>query len=287
MILAIALIYFKREKCQYVVLEVGLGGRFDATNVIKKPLITAITNIGLDHTNILGPRRVDIAVDKAGIIKKGCQFITTEEDREILRIFQETCREVGAKYHPINVSGLEYMEKNLSLAGHICNSLGIIDSPEKIDRPQPLPARFEIMERRPLVVIDGAHNPSKFESTLLNLKLLKYDQLSLVIAISADKDWRTMIKMVSPMARRICVTRFSVPGRQSVDPKLLFKHVQKHADPRCKVSMHSDPVIAYRSARKGLRRADALLIVGSFYLAGDIRALYCPESQILQNRSSF
>lgn len=286
MMLAIALLYFKRQKCEYVVLEVGLGGRYDATNIIKKPVITAITNIGLDHTHILGTRRIDIAKDKAGIIKKGSIFISSEEDKKIFDIFRDQCQKVGAEYHNLDVKGLDYDSRNRLLASSICAHLGIIRDVSDLKDVPKLPARFEIVRKRPLVIIDGAHNPSKIESTIHNLTQQKYHSLILVIAISADKDWKTMIRLIASKAHKIYVTRFSVPGRQAVDPKLLFQEVKKYIKDPKSIYLFSDPIQAYESALKNTTLADALLVTGSFYLAGDIRRLYCGEEEILKNRNS-
>jgi len=286
LILAIALLYFKKEKCEYVVLEVGLGGRYDATNIIEKPLVTAITNIALDHTNILGSRREDIALDKSGIIKRDSIFFTTEENPRILRIFKEACMEVGAQYRSIHVRDFDYSGRNCMLAGSICTELGIIRKPQDIGHPPQLPARFEIVERQPIVIIDGAHNPLKIESTIFNLKHLKYQKLVLVIAISSDKDWKTVIRLIAPYADSIYVTRFSIPGRQSVGLDLLVKEARKHSRRSCLTYLYSDPIQAYNEARKCLTSKDALLVTGSFYLAGDIRSLYCSEDEILKQRNS-
>ncbi len=285
MMFAIALLYFKKEKCEYVVLEVGLGGRYDATNIVKNPLITAITNIGLDHTHILGTRRIDIANDKAGIIKKGSTFFTSEEDPKILQIFESQCEEVAAEYHPLKVKGLDYDSRNRLLAGSICVNLEIIQHVTHMKENITLPARFETVKKRPLVIIDGAHNPSKIESTVYNLGQLQYRNLILVIAVSADKDWKSMMKIIIPRVHRIYVTRFSVPGRQAVDPKLLFQEAKKYADGRS-IHLFSDPFQAYKNALKDLAPRDLLLVTGSFYLAGDIRKIYCGEEQILRNRNS-
>jgi len=286
MMLAIALMYFNKEKCEYVVLEVGLGGSYDATNIIRKPTITAITNISLDHTNILGSTRECIAKDKAGIIKKGSEFFTTENDQKILKIFEEKCMGTGAKYHSINVHSVDYDVRNRLLVGSICQSLGIVNVAEEVGPLPSMPARFEIVERSPLVIIDGAHNPSKISSTIVNLRKLKYRSLDLVVAVSADKDWKEMLKLIAPFARRIFATRFSVPGRVSVNPKELFIEAKLVASKGCKVELFADPVMAFDIARRTMNKSDVLLVAGSFYLAGDIRALYCPESQILKNRDS-
>lgn len=285
MILAIALLYFKKERCEYVVLEVGLGGRFDATNVVEKPLVTAITNIGLDHTNILGTRRSDIAHDKAGIIKKGSMFFTSERDPKILHIFRERCEQVGANYHALPVNGLDHDQRNRVLAGAICVSLGIIHKASDIKKPVTLPARFEILKKKPLIILDGAHNPSKIKSTVHNLTKLTYRNLIVVIAVSADKDWRSMLKILAPYATAIYVTRFSVPGRHAVDPKSLFNEVRNYLE-ETSIRLFSDPIQAYKQALQEATPRDALLVTGSFYVAGDIRSLYCPEDLILTKRNS-
>jgi dihydrofolate synthase/folylpolyglutamate synthase len=142
-----------------------------------------------------------------------------------------------------------------------------------------------MVSERPLVIIDGAHNPSKIESTFYNLSQLKYRNLILVFAVSADKDWKSMMKILAPKTKQMYVTRFSVPGRQAVDPRLLYKEAQKYLDTRF-IHLLSDPIQAYEAALLNVANTDVLLVTGSFYLAGDIRGLYCPEEQILKNRDS-
>ncbi|MDD4902360.1 MAG: Mur ligase family protein [Patescibacteria group bacterium] len=100
--LAAALVYFKNNKCDYVVLEAGIGGSFDATNAIKKSAVQIITNVGLDHTDVLGKTREKIARDKAGIIKPGGKFFTAERDPRICRIFQNICRTKKVPFRRIN-----------------------------------------------------------------------------------------------------------------------------------------------------------------------------------------
>lgn len=286
LILAIAFLYFKKEKCEYIVLEVGLGGRYDATNIITNPLVTAITNIGWDHMNILGPRLEDIALDKSGIIKKNSIFFTTESNPKMLQIFKKACKNIQAEYCSLSAKGLSYREQNTLLAYSICKSLGVIGSMGDLSTPLQLPARFEIVEKNPLVIIDGAHNVSKISATIFSLRQFTYKRLILIIGISADKDWDTMLKNISPLADEICVTRFNIIGRQAVDLKLLYKAALKYGKKSCRVKVYSDPIQAYNDAKKRLAPNDALLITGSFYLAGEIRRLYCPELKILHQRNS-
>src|SRR3989344_3161835 len=119
--LAIALLYFKKMKCEWVVLEAGLGGRYDATNVIKSPRVTAITNIDFDHTEILGKTLREIATDKGGIIKKGSFFLTTETRPRLLTIFKSLCRFKGGKFMKVRNRG-SYRDKNLFVILAISNN---------------------------------------------------------------------------------------------------------------------------------------------------------------------
>ena len=283
-VLATALIYFKQTQCEYVVLEVGLGGRYDATNVIQHPLITAITNIGLDHTQVLGSTTEKIAHDKAGIIKKGSVFFTTETDKKLLSIFKRECAKVDALYSPCDTQGLDYSQKNTLLAHKICTHLGMHHN-VRITNTLHIPARFEIITHKPLIIIDGAHNPSKIESTIYNLHTHTYKKLIVVIAISADKDWRSMLDILLSTVDILYVTRFSVSGRTCVDPRELALYAQKYI-PKKHIHLHMDPRQSFTAARDTLTPHDALLVTGSFYLAGDIRGLYCPEEQILKQRTS-
>jgi len=284
-ILAIAFLYFKQKKCEYVVLEVGLGGRFDATNIIKNSLVTAITNIGLDHTNVLGKTKSKIASDKAGIIKKGSKFFTTEEDKRLLLIFKKECEKVDAQFCGLDVQNLGYSDRNKLLAGSICKFLGVIKNTKEILETF-LPARFEIVEKKPYVIIDCAHNPLKLASVLVNLKKINYQKLVTVIAISADKNWKSVLKIILPKINELFVTKFSASGRKCADEKELFDFAKKHIYKSAKIYLEPNPLQAFSEARKSLTNRDILLITGSFYLAGNIRSLYCPEYKILKQKNS-
>ena len=287
--LAVALRYFVRMKCEYVVLEVGLGGSYDATNIISRPLVTAITNIDLDHMAVLGPRLEDIARDKSGIIKKDSVFFTTEERPALLKIFKEKCSRVGADHHALPVKGLDIGERNRSLTASICRSLGIINAPDRLGSAPKLPARFEIIARKPLVIMDGAHNPSKITSTVRNLIALKraakFGRTFALIAISSDKKWKEMLAELLPHLRAVCFTRFSIPGRKCVSPKDMAFEARRSGF-KGRVTVRTDPRIGFHEALKNASARDAVLVTGSFYLAGDIRALYCPEDQILEKRTT-
>lgn len=286
LILAIALLYFKREKCEYVVLEVGLGGRYDATNIIKNPLVTAITNISLDHTQVLGNTTDAIARDKAGIIKKNSHFFTTEEDPALLDIFKKECSKVGAAYHSLEVTAIDFMARNRLLTNTICEHLSL---PKAVggnsEHSICLPARFEIVETSPLIIIDGAHNVSKIQTTIRQLEKQSYKKLIAVVAISADKDWKSMLDVLLPKVSMLYATRFNAPIRTCVSPKLIVEYAKQNGMSSDKIKLFTDPTQAFMDAKKTSGPGNAVLVCGSFYLAGDIRALYCSEEKILGQRN--
>lgn len=248
--LAIALVYFQKQQCEWVVLEVGCGGRYDATNIIKNPLITAITNIDYDHTHILGKTLTKIARDKAGIIKKGSRFYTTERRPRLVKIMEEICREQGAEFYHVNGGNRELVE-----------AMGFEARDVK------LPARFEIMQKRPLVIIDGAHNRAKIRYTVEQLKKLTFSKLHLVVALAANKDRRILDEIP---ADAVYPTRFSAADRQCMN-----------------LGGYTDPYQALDAALAAAGPNDAVLVTGSFYLAGELRQRWIGEEQILIHRSAF
>ena len=247
--LAIALIYFKKLQCQWVVLEVGCGGRYDATNVIPAPIISAITNIDYDHTHILGKTLTKIARDKAGIIKKGSKFFTTETRPRLRQIMEDICKEQSASYAYVKGGNKELVE-----------AMGFKTADVQ------LPARFEIVQQKPLVIIDGAHNKAKIRHTAEQLKKLKFNKLHLVFALAANKD-RSITNQIP--ADFIYPTRFSNPERQCMN-----------------LGGYTDAHQALDAALKKAGPDDAILITGSFYLAGELRQRWYAEESILNARLS-
>ncbi len=284
---AIALLYFKRKKCTWVVLEVGAGGRYDATNVITNPVATAITSIDYDHVQILGKTLLSIADNKAGIIKKGSAFFTTEKRPALLKMFLRICKGEGAKFNSI-APVEDYQENNKALARAICRYIGISEAiAEKAIQKTKLPCRFELVGKKPLIVLDGAHNRAKMRSTIRNLARLSYKQLHLVIAIGARKDASVMLREIVPFAHCVYVTRFQNTNVPCADPKVLGEEVQKHLKASARRNLFLDPYDAFAAARSAAAPKDLVLVTGSFYLAGELRTLWYPEEWVLENRKSF
>ncbi len=278
---AIALIYFKQQKCDWIVLEVGLGGRYDCTNVIENPLVTAITNIDYDHTEILGKTLTKIAYDKAGIIKKGSMFVTSEQRPHIKKILKRECKLHNVLFN--FCGGKDYTERNKNLIKGIIQSIdGNIDTHVKVQ----LPARFEIVQHHPTVVLDGAHNPIKIQTVLRNMNALSYKNLYLILGMADRKDMYESLKDVVSKAHRVYITRFQNPLRKCIPPLEIQESIRNKID-TSHVEMYLDPHQALNNALQQAGRDDLVLVTGSFFLTGELRDRWIPEEYILSARKSF
>ncbi|MBP3735386.1 MAG: bifunctional folylpolyglutamate synthase/dihydrofolate synthase, partial [Lachnospiraceae bacterium] len=250
LITAIGMVYFAEERCDFVVLEVGLGGTFDSTNVIDAPEVAVITNLGLEHTEYLGNTLPEIAAAKGGIIKHGSDVVCYESDEEALRVIRGICEEKKCRLHiarhaeitPLqkNLSGQRFFARGkifrLSLLGeyqlrNASTVLTVIDVlrergfavPEKAVEEGladvQWPARFEVLCREPLLILDGGHNPQCAEALAESLNAyLPGQQVTFLTGILADKDVEKILDTLAPCgARYVCVTPDSpraMPGEE-------------------------------------------------------------------------
>ena len=296
---ALALLYFKKTRCQWVVLEVGLGGAFDATNAIKRSEISAITNIGFDHTHILGKTLTKIARDKAGIIKPRSHFFTTETRPRLLKIFKRRCRVLKTHFHKISPlikpslqpsplkgegarkSGLQ-TDQNIILATAIARRLNISGQIiAKAISNTKLPCRFEMIQTKPLVILDGAHNPLKIKNVIHNLKNLTYAKLYIIFACAANKDAKTMIALLKPAADEIVFTQFYCD--REPDPAAAWARLAAGFS-HCQIDRN--PQSALNKILKKMSGRDALLVTGSFYLTGGLRKKWVTENEILKRQTA-
>ena len=222
LITAIGFEYFKRKKCDVVILEAGMGGRLDSTNIIKSSLLSVITGISLDHTAFLGYTVEKIAAEKAGIIKENGSVLFGGNSKSVEEVIKAKAAEMGADYHFADKSSLDivssdltgstfnylgYKEVKLPLLGlyqpsnaanvlcalEILKAKGITVS-EKAVREGLLaarwPARFEIISRDPLIIFDGAHNPEGIETAVTSIKRYFGDQkVCILTGVMKDKDY--------------------------------------------------------------------------------------------------
>ncbi|OGC12304.1 hypothetical protein A3K48_07625 [candidate division WOR-1 bacterium RIFOXYA12_FULL_52_29] len=256
---AVAFWYFAKEKVDYAVIEVGMGGRLDATNVIS-PLVSVITNVELEHTTVLGRTLAKIAVEKGGIIKPGVPVVTAEKKADVLTVLahqagreQSLLVQIGTvgKGFETNLVGA-HQKANAAcavaavrLAGIVADKKAIIAGLKKVRWP----ARFQVIKKRPLTIIDGAHNPSGI-MTLVDTLGSEFPGRKFVFIFGAQQDKETgpMLDSLRPLAEEIIITRSS------------------HQDSSATISEEkARPLRAVLRQTSGRDR----VICGSLFLAGD------------------
>ena len=304
-ITALMFLYFATEKVDFAVVEVGLGGRLDSTNVIT-PILSVITSISFDHTNILGNTLEEIAREKAGIIKAGIPTLIYPQEEIVEKVLSEKCEELGAKLYKINKDDAKLVEiikedkiyqlvkvklddeydVKLQLLGEhqILNlavalkALEIIkDKAAKLSKESIIKAlsevrwngRLEVMSNEPCVVIDGAHNIQGITQLDKNIKkYFKYDDLYLILGILADKDVDHMVKVITPQAKKVfTVTPNSMRAETAEE---LMNEVKKYNE-SCEA--YNDYKNAFEDALKLCKKDDLLLISGSLYMIGEMRGI--------------
>lgn len=298
LITAIGFLVFKEEACDVVILEVGMGGRFDATNIIKDPLCAVITGVALDHEKFLGHTLAEIAGEKAGIIKEGRPLVCADlaadakavvvaeaerlhaptrfVDPQKIRILSHTLdglsAEVDGTRYDTSLLGV-YQAKNLALAAAVadvlCKTCGLSISPRAVRdgiSAAKWRARFEILEREPLVIFDGGHNPEGVRAAVDTLHALGISRVHLLTGLLADKDYPQMADIAAEVCVRVFTVSVSNPRR--LPAKDLADLYRAHG----KDAAAFDDIAAAKSAAKAAAAADGvpLLILGSLYLYKDI-----------------
>lgn len=286
-ITALAMLYFKEKKCDIVILETGLGGRFDATNVIKTNLASVITRIDFDHTDYLGDTLGKIAMEKSGIIKKGsstiCYPLQEEEAKETIKTYSE-------KFITPNLENLQIIndedfgnhfiynnkEYKTTLCGEhqVYNALTVIETVKAVGINVPeeviaqgietatIPARLEIISKNPLVVLDGAHNLNG--GMALKGFLEKHKDSVAIIGMMADKDCDNFLKVTLPFVKKVITVTVKENKRtmSAEDLKIL-------AEKYCKDVKTAEN---YKEAIKEASKENVpIFVFGSLYLAGGLR----------------
>lgn len=297
---AIAFCWFKEQKVDWLVLEVGLGGRLDATNAVPPPALCLIAPIGLEHQNILGKTLGKIAWEKAGILKKGCLAATAQPHQEAARKIDQTAREKGTSlwlggrdfhfrkttqgFHwegpgfkgEIQLPGFpEYQAANaaLALAGiQLLKAKGVGADPQLIQESflaMRWPGRVEIIRRKPLIVMDGAHNPDAARVLSSSLKSLFPQKRWIVLnGFLKDKDHPASIKILASLASLAIVTE---PASERAEKGVnVFKAWEK-AGVRPLVVRDWNQALGLALRKLSLEPKAGLLVTGSLYLVGDCR----------------
>jgi len=301
---AMALIYFAREKVDISIMEVGMGGRLDATNVIR-PVVSVITNISLEHQFFLGSRLMDIAKEKAGIIKKGVDLVTAATQPSVVRLFESICEEKKASFWRVgndvryrsNGSSFNYygLKRNfkgleLGLKGRFQNrnaalSLAVIEILERKGfefssrevvgglKDTTWPGRMHIVSRDPLIILDGAHNPKAIKELANSIKSgFSYRRLILVIGVMEDKDIGNIIRGILPIADYVIYTR---PDYfRSASPEKLLREASSNTKQGEIVPVISE---ALEKAKEMVSPEDMILVCGSLFTVGEAMTYFDPE----------
>ena len=268
---AAAFQYFKEEAVDFVVLEVGLGGRLDATNIII-PLVSIITHISLEHTHVLGKTVEEIAKEKAGIIKENVPLITLVK-KPALKIIKRIAKERNSKLiipkkqsFELGLKG-EFQKENASLAVKAAELLGVDKNIIKQGlKNTKWPGRFEFLEKN--ILVDCAHNPEGLISLRKEIKKIRknYEKIIAVVGILKDKDKKTMVETISKFSDYIIFTR--PKSDRAEDPQELRKYTTK------KREIILDVKKALKMAKKISNPKDLIVVTGSIYTVGEILIYY-------------
>lgn len=299
-------LYFANEQVDFAVVEVGLGGRLDSTNVIT-PILSVITSISFDHTNLLGNTLSEIAAEKAGIIKFGVPVVLYPQEKEVEKLIEEKCCILNSELYKVSkddvklleiIKGNKPMQKvlvslneeytidlpllgehqiyNLALAlkvVEIINGEKFTNISKEIIKESLKDVRWngrlEVLKSNPLVVIDGAHNIQGINQLSTNVKkYFNYENMYLILGILADKDVEHMVNTIAPMAKKVyTVTPNSI---RAEDARALKEEVLK-VNKNCEA--FDDYEEAYKAAMNDASADDIVLASGSLYMIGAMRTL--------------
>ena len=307
-ITTMAFLYFFEEKVDFLVLEVGLGGRLDATNVCE-PLISVITHIDYDHMDKLGNSIKEIAGEKGGIIKSGGIVITSNQyDEAYDEIKKITCeknslifgigKEINYKImksdvkgNIFNLKGIYNDYKNLyipllgkyqvdnaatavtaiealRIRGLNISKRAILEGLEKVKWE----GRLEIIQYDPLLILDGAHNPNGVKKVRQALEeVFSYHRLILVLAIFSDKDYKKMIRVISPIADLIITTKAKNP--RATPPQIIAQEAAQYISQDRIIVTENIPQ-AIKCALSNSHKDDLICITGSLYTVGEAKRYF-------------
>lgn len=296
---AMAFLHFRDRSVEAAVLETGMGGRWDATNIVK-PAVSVITSIGLDHTEFLGSNIEAIASEKAGIIKKGVPVVTAASGRKALKVLRDAASKknapllrLGADFtvEPSRAGRFDYsgphrVLKGLSVnlcgahqyrnAGCALAALELLSGRFDVTRPMIRrglkevfwPGRVEVLGKRPLVILDSAHNPEGALALKDALSGFRYGRLILVLGVMADKDIDGIMKALLPKAFTVILTRPDTPRAASASD--LFDRVRARG---VKAAVASSVKEALKKALETARPNDAVCVTGSIFTVGEARSI--------------
>lgn len=251
------------EECDWVVLETGMGGRLDATNIVR-PRLSVITPIGMDHTDRLGATIAKIACEKAGIVKRGVPAVTSATG-EALRHLPADIVRAGVRGVPPLAARGAHQRRNAGLALEALRILGLPLHPEAL-ADVVVPGRLQWFEGRPPFLVDTCHNAMSARTLARELRGLRGRRRRLIFASPADKDVEGILGALVPEVDELLVTGFE--GGRAMSPAALESIARRRGAQR--VLRFDRPAEALRAIRATTGSHDVAVCAGSFYLAGEV-----------------
>lgn len=293
-LLAASFLYFKQQKVDIAVIEVGLGGRYDGTNVIM-PVLSVITNVGLDHTHILGDTVEEITLDKREIIKPNIPVITGSGQKSVLHLIKEKAKRVKAALIAVNTQrdGTSYQAKNALLAKRTAlhlNELGFKKINETSVRrglkESLIAGRLEKASNRPTIILDGAHNPEKMKTTASALAppSRRRGKWHVVFAATHDKDVAGMLKYLFPITEKLYITQYEFITDMGYTLGQKPNEIAKQVSDKAEYEIVKNAGAALKKAKEEAGKNGRVLVTGSLYLVGEIRNIYYPKEEMLKRR---
>ncbi|MCC0762628.1 bifunctional folylpolyglutamate synthase/dihydrofolate synthase [Clostridioides sp. ES-S-0006-03] len=304
---AMAFYYYSEQKVDFVALEVGLGGRYDATNIITKSLVSVITSISLDHTGILGDTIEKIAYEKAGIIKENGIVLVYDQTDEAKDVIKSVCKEKNAKYIEVNFDDINIKKSNINFQIYDCNIMGetyknleimligehqinnsilamsvlkYLKDIKKLDNiseesirkgliTTKWPGRIEKIKESPIFIIDGAHNEDGAKSLAKALdKHFKDKKLTLLIGMLEDKDIDGVLDILMPKFSKVVTTTPNNP--RAINSDILKEKILKYVSD---VTSKHEIEDAVNYTLETSNKDDIIISAGSLYMIGTVRTL--------------
>lgn len=289
--LAMALLYFREQGCRLVILETGLGGRLDSTNVISAPLVSVITKIGYDHTEVLGDTLDKIAAEKAGILKPNTFMVSESQQQPAEKVLKDCCSKLGISYQFVEAEKIKAVDHGFSYEGKGSYRMRMLGMHQRENAMAAVFAaealriygfeitdaqisqgienatwngRMELISKEPYLLIDGAHNGHGVHALAESLKELYPDEkFRFIMGVLADKDYKQMVKEILPLAES--VTTVTPDSGRALQGETLAEYIRSYG-------VFAENTEQMQEAFLQIR--DKTVAFGSLYFIGEIRKFF-------------